>query len=65
MKVRYDNKEYDVTLLDDGTLDTVLSVNSREYRFDSEYARTADGDITDDAINDAIEAYLDDTEGLT
>jgi len=62
MRVKYDEKDYDVQLLDDGTLDTVLSVNGKEYRFDSEYARTDDGQIRDDVVYDAIEAYLDDVE---
>jgi hypothetical protein len=38
IKLEYDGKSYEVGLVDDGTLDTVISINGKEHRFDQEYA---------------------------
>ena len=52
-------KEYEVTLIDDGTLDTVVSVEGTEYRYtwcpDDE--ETTYGDFVEWALEDAVEQY--------
>lgn len=64
MLIKDNNKVYDVCLEDDGTIDTVLSVNSKEFRFSSDYTtdnRDEFGGMTEDGFYDlayeAIEAY--------
>ena len=49
MKIRWRNEEHQVFLGDDGTLDTVISVDGEDHRFDGEYAsqyRKRDGSMT-------------------
>ena len=49
MDVKVDNVKYDVYLLDDGTMDTVIEINGIEHRFDGEYTsnyRTKTGEMT-------------------
>jgi len=36
MKITYNDATYDVFVLDDGTPDTVLSIDNIEHRFDGE-----------------------------
>ncbi len=62
MKILYDNTNYDVYLEDDGTLDTIISVNGKWFRFNGEDGRDNDGEINDYVMYQAIEAYLDDIE---
>ena len=62
MKIKYDDKFYRVRLIDDGTLDTVLNVEGKDFHFDSEFARNDDGSINDEAIFQAIETYITDLE---
>lgn len=38
MQVEYCGTIYQVFLVDDGTLDTVISINGHEVRYDQEYA---------------------------
>jgi len=59
-------KEYNVYLEDDGTLDTVVSVNGKDIRFDTEFAsqfRNRKGEITkkgwEQLKEEAINAYED------
>jgi len=68
MKMDYDGKVYDVRLVDDGTMDTVISIDGKEHRFETEYAahyRTAEGAMTEEGLKalakDAIDSGL--TEG--
>jgi hypothetical protein len=60
MKITIDGKEYDVQLLDDGTLDTVISVNGQECRYSQEFAyfyRDSSGAMTEEGLMDlAIDA---------
>lgn len=47
--MRIGDHDHKVTLLDDGTLDTVVRVDGREFRFSQEYAadyREKDGTMT-------------------
>lgn len=61
MKYNYDGKEYTVCLVDDGTLDTVFTVNGKTYRFDSEYMRDEiTGAVSEEAITKCVETYLED-----
>ena len=49
MNIRVNGRTYEVWLGDDGTLDTLITVNGQEFRFDGEYAsqyRTRDGAMT-------------------
>lgn len=59
MKYTYENKVFNLNVVDDGTLDTVIMVNGNEYRFDSD-GRNTDGSIPETMFVDAIEAYLED-----
>ena len=75
MKMKLRGAEYDVELFDDGTLDTVLNVDSgvnrgTEHRYSQEYAsgmRNDFGDLTpqgfsqlaSEAIDEHIELQLD------
>lgn len=36
--VEFDGEKFDVYLEDDGTMDTVISINGKEFRFDAEFA---------------------------
>lgn len=66
MKYQYGSDVYDVRLVDDGTLDTVLLINGlHEVRFDTDYARTSEGGIEERAITDAIEDFLESLEAKT
>ena len=60
MRIIIGGKEYDVRLLDDGTLDTVISVNGQECRYSQEFAsiyRDSDGVMTKQGLMDlAIDA---------
>ena len=62
MNIRDNNKIYDVCLEDDGTLDTVLSVNGNEIRFSTEYAsefRDESGIMTTDGLNELAHEAID------
>ena len=64
--------EFTVLLEDDGTMDTVISVEHRltektEYRYDTEYAamfRDENGAMTDDGFKElaeeSVDAYIED-----
>ncbi len=65
--------QFDVNLCDDGTMDTVISVShglveTREYRYDSEYASVyrdkETGAMTDDGFaelaEESLEAFIED-----
>ena len=70
MKIRHAGKTWDVDLEDDGTMDTVISVDGKETRYDGEYAssgRDRDGAMTARGLRAlAVEAIddgcLDDDE---
>lgn len=56
----YQGVEYRVDLLDDGSLDTILLVdNVHQVRLDSAFARDEDGEVRDEAKDQAIESYLE------
>ena len=73
MRIRCNNRLWEVYLGDDGTLDTVIEVRpvrgdhpAQEVRFDGEWAanfRTADGAMTQRGLRElgleAIDAYED------
>ena len=49
------NEKYKIELIDDGTLDTVISINEKEFRFSSEYAeiyRNAEGYMTEEGLRE-------------
>lgn len=57
MKIQKGSKIYTVYLVDDGTLDTVFTVNGYEIRYDSEYVRDEKGVFLasfEQAVNDYI-----------
>lgn len=58
MNYAYDGEVFKINLVDDGTLDTVVRVNDREFRF-IEDERNTDGSLSENTIVDAIEAYLE------
>jgi len=64
MRYLVDGKHYEASLIDDGTLDTVIRINEREFRFSSEYVtRRVNGAIPpaelDRLINEAIDEYIE------
>ena len=55
--------DFECYLVDDGTMDTVISIEGQEFRFDSEYAseyRDDDGAMTTDGFFALVEITLDD-----
>lgn len=76
MRISYDRGLWDVYLIDDGTLDTVISVQpvrgdhpAQQVRFDGEYAseyRYRDGELTIKGLRElgieAAEAYKFDND---
>lgn len=65
VRIRVDGHTYDVFLVDDGTMNTVVRVEHREYRYDAEYAaqfRKKNGDFSlrgfRELAKDAIEAFI-------
>lgn len=62
------NNEFDVNLVDDGTEDTVIDINGREFRFDQEFAslwRDEDGTLSGEGLEElALDALanLEDDE---
>lgn len=56
---------YECYLVDDGTLDTVISIDGTEHRFDTEYAshyRDADGGISDENFRELCLVAIRDIE---
>ena len=62
MLIQYSKKErYKVYLIDDGTLDTVIEINGKEFRFDSEYAdvyRNEKGEMTEKGLKELAEEII-------
>ncbi len=57
--------DYNCFLVDDGTLDTVISVNNEQFRYDSEFAseyRDSNGVMTDDGFYDICQDAIDQYE---
>ena len=55
------NEKYKIELIDDGTLDTVISINEKEFRFSSEYAeiyRTEEGYMTEEGLRELAEETI-------
>ena len=53
MKLKIDGVHYQVWLVDDGTLDTVIEINDIEHRFSTEYAahwRDETGALSDEGL---------------
>jgi len=51
----HENNQFDVYLVDDGTIDTVIDVNGKEFRFDSEFAsfwRDEDGTLSEEGLKE-------------
>ena len=62
MIIDYGNKErYEVFLIDDGSLDTIISIDGKEFRFSSEYAeiyRDKEGYITEEGLRELAEETI-------
>tara|TARA_R100000234_G_scaffold951_1_gene785 strand:- start:378 stop:581 length:204 start_codon:yes stop_codon:yes gene_type:complete len=62
MIIDYGDKErYEIELIDDGTLDTVISINNKEFRFSSEYAeiyRDKEGYMTEEGLRELAEETI-------
>ena len=55
------NEKYEIELIDDGTLDTVISINNKEFRFSSEYAevyRNEKGYMTEEGLRELAEETI-------
>jgi len=67
MKEMNEEHEYEVTLIDDGTLDTVVSVEGTQYRYTwdpSADEETTYEDFVEWALKDAVEMYEMDLETI-
>ena len=65
MRMEYDGQTFEVRLIDDGTLDTVISVDGIEHRFDAEYAsswRFSDGAMSVKDLIELAKQAIDDDE---
>lgn len=52
---------YEIFLVDDGSLDTVIEINGRDFRFDSEYAsiyRDKNGVMTEKGLKELAEETI-------
>lgn len=58
MDITRDGVTYSVYLEDDGSLDTVFSINGHILRYDSEGIRNEDGP-TNEAFEQALDDYLE------
>ena len=62
MIIDYGDKErYEIELIDDGTLDTVISINNKEFRFSSEYTeiyRDKEGYMTEEGLRELAEETI-------
>ena len=59
---------HEVGLGDDGTMDTVIEVDGREFRFDGEYAssyRRRDGSMTERGVRELARECLEDVHTET
>lgn len=64
--LNYIDRHYTINLADDGTMDTVIEIGGREFRFDGEHAsgyRTEDGAMTTQGLVDLGTEALTDLEG--
>jgi len=51
----HENNSFNVFLVDDGSTDTVIDVNGKEFRFDSEFAsmwRNEEGELTEEGLKE-------------
>ena len=65
MQVNVDSTKYEVYLLDDGTMDTVIEIDGIEHRFDSEYAsfyRAKMGEMTIDGLEMLAKECIDEDD---
>ena len=65
MQVKVDSIKYEVYLLDDGTMDTVIEIDGIEHRFDGEYAsyyRAEMGEMTVDGLEMLAKEAIDEDE---
>jgi len=62
MIIDYGDKErYEIELIDDGSLDTIISIDGKEFRFSSEYAeiyRDKEGYITKEGLRELAEETI-------
>ena len=62
MIIDYGDKErYEIELIDDGSLDTVISINNKEFRFSSEYTeiyRDKEGYMTEEGLRELAEETI-------
>ena len=58
-------ENHEIYLCDDGTMDTVISIDGEEHRFDGEYAsqfRDTEGNMTENGLKELAEEILDDNQ---
>ena len=63
MNLNYAGEEFEVHLLDDGTLDTVIEINDIEHRFSTEFAarwRDSDGVMSEEGIREMALLVIED-----
>jgi len=65
MKIMVDGQDYEVQLLDDGTLDTVIEVDGIEHRFSGEFAahwRDETGALSEEGLKELAANAIEDDE---
>ena len=65
MNIKVDNQEYQCSLTDDGTLDTVIQIDTVEHRFSTEFARhyrDDDGYLSDKCFQLLCEMAIEEDE---
>ena len=65
MKIMVDGQDYEVQLLDDGTLDTVIEVDGIEHRFSGEFAahwRDETGALSEEGLKELAANVIEDDE---
>jgi|TARA_R100000093_G_scaffold67612_1_gene39047 major membrane immunogen (membrane-anchored lipoprotein) len=61
MTIKDGKYKYEVYLIDDGSLDTVIEINGKNYRFDSEYVsiyRDKNGVMTEKGLKELAEETI-------
>ena len=63
MKLKYDGETFEVWLIDDGTLDTVIEVNDIEHRFsDTSYLRDETGALSEKGLIELAKEVIESDE---
>ena len=65
MTITIENKKHECSLLDDGSLDTVIEIDGIEHRYNGEFVfhyRNDDGSLKDEGFKELCKMAIDDDE---